>query len=245
ASVVLLTSGDGFPEGVEVANRIQRPTAEDFRDYGQVREEEAWAVLATLGVPERGRVFLGFPDAGLCALRGQYLEHRGLGYESPYTRARRQPPARTLVPGTEYRGEDLEMELVQLFATFRPTLVVTTDPRDRHSDHRAAYFFVRSALKKLQQQDPSLRPELLTFLIHYGQWPMTGDAGSDAHLSPPPNRPEARWLDFRLTPEEAETKRRALLQYRTQVLIMGRFLASFARPNELYIAPGQVPESPC
>ena len=54
----------------------------------------------------------------------------------------------------------------------------------------------------------------------------------------PPTGRRPAWLDFRLTPAEAETKRRALLQYRTQLLIMGRFLLSFARPNELYIAPG-------
>src|SRR6266436_180186 len=59
-AVVLVTSGDGYPEGVEVVNGITRPTAEDYRGYGKVRQEEAWRVLAMLGVPEHGRMFLGF-----------------------------------------------------------------------------------------------------------------------------------------------------------------------------------------
>ncbi|PYM62192.1 MAG: hypothetical protein DMD79_11115 [Candidatus Rokuibacteriota bacterium] len=244
-AVVLVTSGDGYPEGVEVVNGITRPTAEDYRGYGKVRQEEAWRVLAMLGVPEHGRMFLGFPDGGLCALRGDYLEHRGLGYESPFTRERRPPASQVLVPGTEYRGEDLEEELRHVLSRFRPTVVVTTDPRDQHPDHRATFFFVRSALKKLLRLDPSLRPELLTFLIHFGHWPLTESAESDADLAPPRGLPEARWLDFALSPAESETKRAALLQYRTQQLIMGRFLLSFARSNELYVALGQVPESPC
>ena len=36
--VVLLTSGDGFPEGVEVAEGIAHPKASDFRGYGVLRE---------------------------------------------------------------------------------------------------------------------------------------------------------------------------------------------------------------
>ena len=244
-TVVGVTSGDGYPEGVELSNRITRPTAEDYRGYGKVRLEEAWRALAMLGVPESGRVFLGFPDGGLCALRGEYLQHRGLGYESPFTRERRPPASQVLVPGTEYRGEDLEEELRHVLSNFRPTVVVTTDPRDQHPDHRATFFFVRSALKKLLRLDPSLQPQLLTFLIHFGQWPLAESAEGDAHLAPPRRLPEARWLDFALSPAETETKHSALLQYRTQQLIMGRFLLSFARPNELYIAVGPVPESPC
>ena len=42
------------------------------------------------------------------------------------------------------------------------------------------------------------------------------------------------WISFPLSPEEVDMKRRALLQYPTQMLIMGRYILSFARGNELF-----------
>src|SRR6266508_4539922 len=33
--VVFMTSGDGFPEGVELEERIAHPTAQDYREYGE------------------------------------------------------------------------------------------------------------------------------------------------------------------------------------------------------------------
>jgi len=57
-------------------------------------------------------------------------------------------------------------------------------------------------------------------------------AGS--RLLPPKDFPEKDWIEFSLNPAEVETKRRALLQYSTQMLVMGRFLLSFARSNELF-----------
>jgi LmbE family N-acetylglucosaminyl deacetylase len=235
--VVLLTSGDGYPEGVELEEQISRPTAQDYRAYGELRQEEAWQVLATLGVKEQDRIFLGFPDGGLCALLRQYRSDGGPAYRSPFTLQDRPPPTEVIVPDTEYKGEDLKRELERVLRDFRPTIVVTPHPRDQHPDHCATFFFVRDVLSNLAASTPPLRPLFLTFLVHFGQWPMSGEAGTGARLHPPPSFPtaETQWIVFPLSPAEMATKRRALLQYRSQMLVMGRYLLSFARANELFL----------
>src|SRR3982751_2349275 len=48
--VLLVTSGDGFPEGIERADGISHPRASDFRSYGQTRERETLAAMALLGL---------------------------------------------------------------------------------------------------------------------------------------------------------------------------------------------------
>ena len=232
--VVFMTSGDGFPEGVELEERIAHPTAQDYREYGEQRQEEAQQVLATLGVKAQDVIFLSFPDGGLCYLLGRYRWDKEPDYRSPFTLQDRPPSDDVIVPNTEYNGEDLKRELRRVLTDFRPTLLATTHPRDQHPDHCSTYFFVSEVLKELGKKNPTFHAPLLTFLIHFGQWPIAEGAGTGARLSPPQGFPEQEWIAFPLTPEEVETKRRALLQYHSQMLVMGRYLLSFARSNELF-----------
>ncbi len=54
-------------------------------------------------------------------------------------------------------------------------------------------------------------------------------------LNPPEDHPyEEEWSHVPLTSEEAATKRKALLEYQTQMIVMGRYLLSFARSSELF-----------
>ncbi len=235
--VVFMTSGDGYPEGVEMEEHISHPTAQDFREYGMERQEEAMRVLETLGMKEKDVIFLGFPDGGLCSILSKYQSDGGPDYKSPFTLEDRPPPSDVILPNTEYNAEDLKRAITQVLADFRPTLLVTTHPRDQHPDHHSTYFFVKEALKVLEKQKPSWKPQMLTFLIHFGQWPLDGGGGSGSRLYPPQGFPEQdiEWISFLLSPQEVETKRRALLQYHTQMLVMGRYLLSFARANELFV----------
>jgi LmbE family N-acetylglucosaminyl deacetylase len=234
--VVFMTSGDGYPEGVEMEEHISHPTAQDFREYGMERQEEAVRVLETLGMKEKDVIFLGFPDGGLCSILSRYQSDDGPDYKSPFTLEDRPPPADVILPNTEYNGEDLKRAISQVLVDFRPTLLVTTHPRDQHPDHHSTYFFVKETLKALEKQKPSWKPQMLTFLIHFGQWPLDGGGGTGSRLYPPQGFPEKdiEWIFFPLSPQEVETERRALLQYHTQMLVMGRYLLSFARANELF-----------
>jgi len=233
--VVFMTNGDGFPEGVEKEDRISRPTAKDYTMYGEERRIEALKADAALGIKEHDVIFLGFPDGGLTYLRLKYRLHP-VAYKSPFTRRTSPPLFEVIVPRTDYCGEDLRKEIERVMSEFRPNIVAVTPSYDQHPDHTSSYFFVKEALKHLAMTQSNLKPILLTFLIHYGQWPLDQGAGSGSHLSPPNNFPDdgQPWISFCLTPEEMVAKRKAILQYHSQMLVMPRFLLSFSRSNELF-----------
>lgn len=234
--VIFMTSGDGYPKGVEMEDHIAHPTAQDYREYGILRQKEALQALVTLGLKEKDVTFLGFPDRGLYSILSKYQSDHGRDYTSPFTLENRPPVADTILPDVEYNGEGLKREIIRVLMDFHPTLIATVHRRDYHPDHCSTYFFVRQALHELKARRPSFRPSLFTFLIHFGQWPGE-DAGFGSRLSPPQGFPEKadKWISFLLSPAEIETKRRALLLYHSQMLVMSRYLLSFARANELFL----------
>ncbi len=103
--------------------------------------------------------------------------------------------------------------------------------------HICKLYSIQLALRQVSKKHPDIQPRVITFLIHFGQWPIAQGAGAGAHLNPPDGFPGngGRWVSFQLKPEEIQKKREAILQYRTQMLVMGRLLLSFARSNELYL----------
>ena len=113
--VIFITSGDGFPEGVEEEDHISNPTAKDYRKYGVERREEALKATATLGMKEHDVIFLGFPDAGLSYLRSKFLAHP---YKSPFTEENRPPISEDIIPHTDYTGQDLTREIERVILTF-------------------------------------------------------------------------------------------------------------------------------
>jgi len=241
--VVFMTSGDGYPEGVMLEDHISHPKAQDYREYGKIREGEARRVLAALGVKENDLVFLAFPDGGLCYLAWKYWSDKR-PYVSPYTKEDRPPPTDMIIPKTDYSGQDLKKEIVRVLSEFRPTLVSFTRHEDRHPDHCATSLFVQEALAELQGAVPPLRPQLCTYLIHFGDWPIGEESGFGSRLYPPKGFPlrDYKWTSLALTPQEAETKHKALLLYDSQMLVLGRFLLSFSRANELFILRGDAAE---
>ncbi len=234
--VVFVTCGDGFPEGVERENHISHPKAKDYRRYGEERREEALKATATLGIKAHDVIFLSYPDGGLSYLRFKFRAHP-FAYRSPFTRVNHPPISECIIPHCDYTGHDLSREIERVIARFRPNLVATTPADDWHPDHNATYFFVKEALRHLNGKHPKIKPHVLTFLIHFEQWPVDQGSGAGAHLNPPDGFSlEGReWISFPLKPEEVDIKRKAIMEYHTQMLVMGRFLVSFARSNELYM----------
>lgn len=234
--IVFMTNGDGFPEGVEKEDHISHPSAKDYIKYGEERREESLKASATLGMKEHDVIFLGFPDGGLTYLRLKFRSHP-MPFRSPFTGKVRPPAFEIIVPRTDYCGKDVVREIERVLTEFRPNLVATTPPEDQHPDHSSTYYFVKDALRHWNTKHPNLKPRMITFLIHYGQWPLDQGAGTGLRLNPPDNFPAKGepWISFALKPEEVETKRKAILQYRTQMLVMGRFLMSFSRSNELFM----------
>lgn len=246
--VVLMTSGDGFPEGVETANGLTRPTPDDYRRYGGLREIEARSAAASLSRDRTATSFLGFPDEGMCELASTYLSANAGAFKSPYTQRIEPPRAEQIMRGVTYRGTDVRRELERLLRTFQPTIVAIPHPHDAHPDHCATHIFMHDALDALASQGRPL-PRVLHYLIHYRQWPLSDDAGKGSELQPPAGFPpsEGRVVSLALTPDEIEAKEHALRLYRSQMLVIGRFMLGFARSNELYIEgePASLPACWC
>lgn len=243
--VVLMTSGDAFAE----TNRRGSPPADaaDHRKSGVDRENESAAALARLGVDRADIVMLGFPDMGLCFLASTYLTSSD-AFESPYTDRERPPAAKQLIRGAEYRGVDVRLELERVIAAFKPTVVAVPHARDDHPDHCATEIFARQALDVLNRRGGTT-PRVLHYLIHFWDWPLSRDAGTGPRLQPPEQFPagEGQWRSLMLTTAEADAKRKALGDYGTQMRMMGDFLISFARHNELFLddGPAAAPECWC
>jgi LmbE family N-acetylglucosaminyl deacetylase len=250
--VVWLTSGDGFPEGVETAEGISPRVAHlkprDYMDYGALREQEARSALASLGVHDQSLSFLGFPDEGLCELASTYLSAKAKAFQSPYTGRISPPLTEQVVRGVAYRGYDLRRELERVVTSFRPTLIVAPHPQDEHPDHCSTHIFLKEALDALSRTGHA-RPRILHYLVHYRQWPLVDENENASVLLPPRGFPpaEGRWTSLTLTPEEIGAKRVALLLYHSQMLVIGRLLSAFGRSNELFIEgePASVPACWC
>src|SRR5712692_4218608 len=234
--VIYLTDGDGYPEGVKVEDHVASPTPEDYRGYGNRRRHEARRALEVLGIDHSWLKFLSFPDGGLCQLTTKYWSERAAAYRSPYTRLDRPSADDVVVPDTEYRGEDLTQEIARLIGDWRPTMIVVPRREDQHADHCAAWFFVADALGDVARVDPRYRADLLTYIIHFDNWPFQRQ---DARLGPPPGLGggASGWIPFPLTDAEMRLKRAALQKYETQMHVMAWFLDAFARPNEIFSRP--------
>lgn len=234
--VVFMTNGDGYPEGVELADHISHPSAKDYREYGDERRLEAIKAVTVLGASERDAIFLGFPDGGLYYLVKSFRSDSHT-YQSPLTLASRPPLSEIIIPKTDYNGHDLLKEIRRVLTDFQPNLLVLPASNDQHPDHWATYHFVMQASIELERKHQTWKPLILTYLVHFGQWPIGQGSGPGATLRVPRGFPGRKtdWLSFSLNPIEVDTKRKAILQHQTQVLVMGRFLLSFARKNELFI----------
>jgi LmbE family N-acetylglucosaminyl deacetylase len=246
--VVLVTSGDGFPEGVEATGRIAHPRPSDFRGYGLRREGETQAAMALLGVAPASITFLGFPDEGICRLASTYLFDKRRAFESPYTNRASPPPTEQVIRGARYRGIDVRRELEQVVTTFGPTLIALPHPEDEHPDHCSTHIFVKEALAAAPAAQQR-RIRVLHYLVHYGQWPLTAGAVDGTALRPPDGFPrgEGRWVSLALTEQEAALKMRALRAYTTQMQVIERLLLAFGRSNELFLEgePASLPECWC
>ena len=247
--VLLMTSGDAFPEGVEAARHIRRPRPRDFRSYGDLREREATSAMQLLGISRAQILFLGFPDGGLCLIASKYLSAKARPFDSPYTKRDEPPVYERLIPGVKYRGSDIRREIERVVVGYRPTLLALPHSEDDHPDHCSTYIFVREALDTVKARYRNISPRVLQYLIHFEQWPLDAAGDLAAPLQPPADFPpgEGAWRTLTLTPAEAAAKQRALADYPSQQLVIGRFMQAFGRSNELFIEgrPAMAPECWC
>ncbi len=227
--VVFVTNGDGYRRALEQDFAVERPTDADYVALGELRQREALAALAHLGVARRDVRFLGFPDGGLAELwRAHWL--RTHPYTSPYTKESSPPDAE----GVGYDGQDLTSIVSGILRDFGPTVVVMPHPYDTHLDHAHTSYFVTEALSELEASGVlAPAPTVLTYLVHHPRWPALRGPDFDREL-PLAELPDTRWSESELAPAALGAKRAALEEYRSQLGVMNGFLRHFLCRNELF-----------
>ncbi len=217
--VVFVTNGDGYRRALEQDFAVERPTDADYVALGELRQREALAALAHLGVARRDVRFLGFPDGGLAELwRAHWL--RTHPYTSPYTKESSPPDPE----GVGYDGQDLTSIVSGILRDFGPTVVVMPHPYDTHLDHAHTSYFVTEALSELEASGVlAPPPTFLTYLVHHPRWPALRGPGFDREL-PLAELPDTRWSESELAPAALAAKRAALEEYQSQLGVMNGFL---------------------
>jgi len=226
--VVFMTNGDGYLHAAQADFDVTHPTDDDYVALGELRQREALAALARLGVKRQQVRFLGFPDGGLADLwRTHWLASHP--YTSPYTKENRPPEP----DGVGYDGQDLTSVVSRVLRDFRPTVVVMPHPYDVHLDHAHTSYFVTEALTDLETKGELRAPRVLTYLVHYPGWPARRPPAFDRAL-PVGEVPDTVWTEAELSSEELAAKRAALAEYRSQLEVMDGFLHNFLCRNELF-----------
>jgi len=198
---------------------------------GTLRQEEALAAAAALGLPPWDLSFLGYPDYGTLTI---WRSHWGLRPpdRGRLTRARAVPYQTAFRPGAPFKGEEILADLEAILREFHPTRIFVSHPADHHPDHAALYLFTRVALWDLQGE---VTATLHPFLVHYPGWPRARGFRPDEELAPPPLLLGGfAWQSRELSRDEIVAKRHALAAHHTQYGYSAARLLSFVRANEMY-----------
>ncbi len=246
--VVFMTNGDGFRLAVERQFRQSRPTPQQHIQFGELRQLEARRAMRLLGLADWRVTFLGYPDRALYSLWSTSWTPAN-ALRSYYTETDTNPYTDSLRPGVLYAGQNVLKDVEAVLRRTVPTHVYVTHPADDHPDHSATALFVQTALAHLRTQGIGFaqRVVLRYYMVHCGDWPQPWGLHSERPLLPPVAyfHIGLHWKRRTLAPSEQMLKLEAIKSHASQVRMMGHFLQSFVRTNELFIEhPVTIPLRP-
>lgn len=233
--VALLTNGDG--QGIApLAIQQVRPSPDAYIRHGVQRQQEALEALDALGISKNYVYFLGYPDRGLYELWLDDWNERCPRFAA-YTRRTQSPYEITYNSQAKYCGSDLLSDLITIFREFLPDIVFVPHPNDTHLDHEAGSNFARMALRLISVEQPDYHPAVWGYVVHYGPFPQPRGTAINVDLSPPlPLFTEsANWVKWDLTEAHVRNKLAALQRYSSQLRLLGSYIQSFARQNEVFV----------
>lgn len=240
--VVVVTNGDAQKFAPIVISRKFNPRPLDYIAMGKRRQVEVKAALHTFGVPPENIAFLGYPDRGTGPMWMEDWKTQ-CPYTAAYTRVKENPYLDTYHPGDLYCGSNLLHDLQAILEEYKPDLILLPHPADQHPDHGAVSNFARLAIAVTSSKDKNYMPQVWGYIVHYGMFPEPRGKFLDHVLMPPKRLLEqnSHWGRFSLNPAQVSKKYAAIERYSSQKLLLGKFLPSFARQNELFEAlPSQV-----
>ena len=206
--VIIVTNGDAFNH--PVSNLKRDPSG--FIELGEMRRKESLAALEKLGVPGSSVIFMGYPDR---CLAGMWLYYwpPNKPVKSRYTHCSRSPYEKVFHPHAPYYGRSLLADLEAILRSYRPTTVYYPHPLDIHSDHWAVNCFATEALYDTGMLE---NVKSCLYVVH----------GAEKLLT--------KGYDIRLSKTESEVKRAAVMEYKTQIPVMGGFLKNFSKASEVF-----------
>lgn len=226
-AVVWVTAGDSFEIDAMIAELTLRPKGRGMEKLGARRIAEAQAAADLLGVPRSNQFVLGYPDRGLSAL---LADDGNSVHRSAYTGVSAVPYAQALSNGAAYTGANLRRDLRRVITGFAPTIVLVAAPQDRHADHQAS-----GALARELVASAAPHAHLYYWIVHAGlKWPWPHGLYRHRPLRPPARAAMLEWRQLPLDDTLQLRKLEALRQHRSQREVMGWFLNSFVRSNELF-----------
>jgi LmbE family N-acetylglucosaminyl deacetylase len=237
--VIYLTNGDHNQVAFKLYKLKLHLTPIQYLSFGRLREREAAAATAILGLAPEQLTFLGFPDYGTMTIWRDYWREP-TPFRSDATRSNAVPYEQAYIFGQPYTPENALADFVDLFRRWRPTRVFVTHPADTNPDHRAASNFVRLAALEISAEQPP--PRIYYYIVHFGRWPEPYHYHPELTLKPPRQLlDEGDWYSVPLTPEQTDRKYKAIIKNRTELTTREYYLVAFARANEIFATIDALP----
>jgi LmbE family N-acetylglucosaminyl deacetylase len=120
-------------------------------NFGALRMEEARRSLGHLGVPRENIYFLGLPDGGSGQIWYDHVEASN-PYLSVLLASEHAPYEGVAQPNLPYARQAVVEAAKRFIREFRPEVIYTGHPDERHVDHRTNNWFVVKALQELLRE---------------------------------------------------------------------------------------------
>jgi LmbE family N-acetylglucosaminyl deacetylase len=147
--VVFFTGGDVG----ECERYFDQPCGpNEAREFGMVRMEESAEALEHIGLARDKLIFLGLPDGGSGAIWSQHIKVSE-PFLSVYLASDHAPYENMYKPNLPYARDAVVDAVKQIISDFRPALIATPHPDERHTDHRTANWFVVKACQELLKEN--------------------------------------------------------------------------------------------
>ena len=233
--VIVVTNGDGQALAPLALHMDLLPRPKDYIADGKHRQVETLNSLKTLGLSSSSISFLDYPDGQLNQL---WLDNwiTACPLRARFTRSTRSPYPQSDIIENSYCGKNLISEFQANLEKFKPDLILLPHPNDEHADHRATTSFMMMALTLERPLDPEYTPTVMGYLVHYGYFPQPRGWHQNSVVLPPVSLSgaENKWKRIDLTPDQIKIKGQAIRAYPSQLRLLGSFLPSFARSDEIF-----------
>lgn len=233
-TVVVMTDGSDATTSEDFSKYLKKTKQNNSTSLVELRHEETLSAMEKLGLNSSNVIFLGYPDTSLKPLFEDYWDP-DKPYKSNLTfnNYDHSPYNYTYEPGIPYTGSNVAKNLEDIMEKFKPTIIITTDGWDEHSDHWATHAFVMYSAALTH-----FKGKIYTYMIHKGnttQWPSPAYYEPSLNLTLPSQMQnlDVNWTYVQLTATEEKAKENAINSYNLPLNLTNGYIKSFIRTNEI------------